>query len=238
MNLSTHRELARRRYLDAMGITCYLSRGPLAGAAPVPRLAVHRREAAAFTPDPATAPLDPPAPAQRHRAVPSGVATAAAATAKAPSQPAAAHRQSEPQVATHFSLAVLFAGGLAWLEDLQGRALARDQVALVQAMARAVSGSPDLAGSVQFDWPLHRNRQFDLGPEAARASLAGFLERQLEQRGCRGIVLLGAGHTTLVPVEQFPAQRIVRTVSSADMLADHRAKRRAWHDLQTLVQRS
>lgn len=235
MSFSIQRELTRRRYLDAMGITCYLSRGPLAGAAPAPRLAVHRGEAAAFTGDPATTPVDPPAPALRHRAVPSELA---AATAKAAAQPAAGHRQSEPQVATHFSLAVLFAGGLAWLEDLQGRALARDQVALVQAMARAVSGSPDLAGSVQFDWPPHRNRQFDLGPEAARASLVGFLERQLEQRGCRGIVLLGAGHTTLVPAEQFPAQRIVRTVSSADMLADHGAKRRAWHDLQTLVQRS
>jgi hypothetical protein len=105
-------------------------------------------------------------------------------------------------------------------------------------MARAVSGSSELDGSVQFDWPPHRNRQFDLGPEAARASLAGFLGRQLEQRGCRGIVLLGAGHTALVPAEQFPSLRLVRTVSSADMLADYRAKRRAWHDLQPLVQRS
>jgi hypothetical protein len=238
MSISTERELTRRRYLDAMGITAYLARGTLPGAAPVQRLAVRQRESAALPPIVEPAPVVASAVAERPAAVPTRRVVAVADGGKPPPQLVTDHRRREPRDQTRFSLAVLFAGGLAWLEDLQGRALANDQIALVLAMARAVSGHADLQGNVQFDWPPHYNQQFDLGPDAARASLAGFLERQLEQRGCRGIVLLGEGHTALVPGERFPAQRLVRTASSADMLADHRVKRRVWLDLQPLVTRS
>lgn len=236
MSLSIHRELTRRRYLDAMGITCYLARAALPGAAPAQRLAVQQ---SASPPQPTTA----TAAAPRVRSAPA--ATQLANLVGSPASPAPEQAQPEgvgqkvaSQGGTQFSLAVLFAGGLAWLEDLQGGALARDQVDLVQAMARAVSGSAELAGSVQFDWPPHRNPQFDLGPEAASASLAGFLGRQVEQRQCRGIVLLGEGHTTLVPADQFPSLRVVSTLSSADMLADPSLKRRVWQDLQPLLQRA
>jgi hypothetical protein len=237
MSFSTERELTRRRYLDAMGITAYLARVALPGAAPVQRLVVDQRRAVALQPAVDAEPVASPAAERAGAAITGRVDPANGRGEPGLHSPPTDRRRSEPREETRFSLAVLFAGDLAWLEDLQGRALANDQVALVLAMARAVSGNADLQGSVQFDWPPHHNQQFDLGPNAARASLAGFLGRQLEQRGCRGIVLLGEGHTALVPGEQFPTQRLVRTASSADMLADHRLKRRAWQDLQPLVTR-
>lgn len=233
MSVSAHRELARRRYLDAMGITCYLSRGSLPGAAPVQRLMVQRAAC--------PAPLAEPRPAGDN--TPSLAGLVQVPPPREPEAPPAANPpgrarpRTQAQAGAQFSLAVLFAADLAWLEDLQGRALATDQVKLVQAMARALSGSADLQGQVQFDWPPHRNRQFDLGPEAASAGLAGFLDRQVEQRHCRGIVLLGGGYTTLVPADRFPALRIVSTASTAEMLADPGLKRRVWGDLQALVQR-
>ena len=96
--------------------------------------------------------------------------------------------------------------------------LASDQVQLVQAMARALAGvsKPSLQSSSeaarpdaaqpdvqQFRWPIHTNQQLDLGEEAARAALAGFIGRRLEQQQCRGLVLLGEACRTRVPLEQM-----------------------------------
>ena len=44
---------------------------------------------------------------------------------------------------------------------------------------------------LQFDWPMHSNQQLDQGEESARAAVAGFIGRKLEEPGCRGLVLMG-----------------------------------------------
>ena len=54
----------------------------------------------------------------------------------------------------------------------------------------------------QFDWPIHTNQQLDLGEEAARASVAGFVDRRLGEHGCRGLVLLGQACVQRVPRQQ------------------------------------
>ena len=124
------------------------------------------------------------------------------------------------------------------MEDLQGRPLATEQVQLVQSMARALGSGEQRPEALQFDWPPHNNQQLDLGPEGAAAALNGFLARQLEQRQCRGLVLLGAGHLSHVPESLFQRLTVVRTESTAAMLEQPMCKRQVWTDLQPLVGRS
>ena len=125
--------------------------------------------------------------------------------------------------------------------------LAREQVQLVQAMAQALGGVQESAGDAaqpararpevaQFDWPIHTNQQLDLGQEAARASVAGFVGRKLEQQHCRGLVLLGEACKVRVPLEQLDCPLIISTVSTAQMLANPALKKQAWRDLLPFVE--
>ena len=121
--------------------------------------------------------------------------------------------------------------------------LASDQVQLVQAMAttldRAASqqqgqARPEIA---HFDWPIHTNQQLDLGEEAARATVAGFIGRKLEQRACRGLVMLGAACASRVPLDQLHCAHTVMTVSTAQMLEYPQLKQQAWRDLRPFANR-
>ena len=124
-----------------------------------------------------------------------------------------------------------------WLEEMGGMPLATEQEQLVQAMAQAlaVAGNtrqekkrPEVA---HFDWPIHTNAQLDLGEEAARASVAGFIGRKLEQQQCRGLVLLGEASKARVRLEQLDCPLVASTVSSAEMLDNPLLKKQAWRDL-------
>jgi hypothetical protein len=120
---------------------------------------------------------------------------------------------------------------------------------LVKAMAQALasyaeySDEEDAAGGglgavqvdvAQFDWPIHTNQQLDLGEEAARASVAGFVGRKLQQHQCRGLVLLGQACEKWVPLGQLQV-RSVATISSVQILARPELKREAWRDLLPLA---
>jgi hypothetical protein len=146
-----------------------------------------------------------------------------------------------------FSLTAIVAGDWLWLEELAGMPLTMEQVQLVQSMAQAllvlgrVTGTdavttlarPDVA---QFDWPIHTNRQLDLGAQAALASVAGFVGRRLEQHRCRGLVLLGQSCALRVPLQEISILT-VRTASSAEILAQPALKRTVWRDLSPLVRK-
>ncbi len=226
-------ELGRMQYLDALGIENYVSRRQLPGAAPSRRLVIVRRQdpvamAENVAPPPPTAP----------RAKPAGLEMPSFDSPRAASSPAPAAGKSPAQPdAVQFSLAAIFVGQIAWLEQLQGNPLAKEQVQLIHAMARAVSGEVGRPEVTQFDWPPHRNRQLDLGAEAAGAAVAGFLGRQLEQRKCRGLVLLGDEAASRVPLAQLDKVNAVTTASTLDMLSEPARKRQAWKDLQPLVLR-
>lgn len=241
-NAESLHALQRRRYLDAMGITSYVSRGPLPGAAPTQRLAVVRQ--------PAPGGVTPRHEAEQTRRAPTAPPAASPlkdllqqpATASVTAQPAqataAVARQGSRVAAPRFSLSIIFSGNIAWMEDLQGRPLATEQLQLVHAMARALGPVGSAPEALQFDWPPHNNQQLDIGPEGASAALSGFLGRQLEQRQCRGVVLLGDGHLTHVPEALFSGMTLVRTDSTATMLEQPQRKRQVWLDLQALVSRS
>lgn len=235
------RELNRRRYLDAMGIATYVSRRQLAGAAPTRRLAM-------AVPEPLLAPPASPAghapPGSQEAAPPLSALVGKAAKPLESQSPAGPATQdgspgrSRPATGLRFSLAVIFTGGVAWLEDLGGRPLATEQVQLVQAMARALGPGEGKPDTMQFDWPPHRNSQLDIGPDAARAALAGYLGRQLDQRRCRGLVLLGEGQLAQLAPDSLADVTVVRTRSTLAMLADSSVKRQVWRDLQPLVLRA
>lgn len=230
-------ELRRTAYLEAMGIDSYVSRRQLPGAAPTRRLVVAKRAVGA--PAPTTGAL---ARIQGQldtipRLRPESGESAGVERPSAPGERAAA-ASGVPR----FSLSAIVAGHWLWLEELGEMPLAVEQVRLIEAMAMALSGATgeDTAVALNkpevalFDWPIHTNRQLDLGEEAARAAVAGFVGRRLEQYRCAGLVLLGPSCAGRVPVEEIGV-RAVRTHSSREILASPALKQQVWRDLLPLV---
>ena len=228
-------ELSRMAYLDALGIDSYVSRAQLPGAAATRRLAIvtasNRQElVASVIPE-----------SLRSR---TSLVAEPARSAKVSAEASGASPQSEP--VPRFSLTAIVAGDWLWLEELAGP-LTTDQVRLVQSMAQAlllchaspgVEVKPAVEPEVaQFDWPIHTNHQLDLGEEAARASVAGFVDRRLGEHGCRGLVLLGKACGQRVPRQQISVV-IVNTMSSAEILAQPALKRQVWRDLLPLARKA
>jgi hypothetical protein len=217
-------ELKRRAYLDAMGIATYVSRGQRSNAAPTTKLFVVRHvvardgslaEPARLAGPVATQMFDVDLPREAKQTPPvAGVA--------------AGHESN----AVEFSVIAFMTGRWLWLEELPPQqALMRDQVLLVQAMARALGWGSHKPEISQFNWPIHNNSQLDLGEEAARASLGSFVNRKLESESCRGLVLLGADCQRWVPQDQPGVGQRVLTVSTSDMLYNPQQKKQAWRDL-------
>ncbi|MDH4042498.1 MAG: hypothetical protein OEV88_17765, partial [Gammaproteobacteria bacterium] len=75
----------------------------------------------------------------------------------------------------------------------------------------------------------------DQGEDAARASLAAFIRRKLEQPGCNGLVLLGSRCEARVPLAQLDCARLARTAGTAEMLRNPLVKKQAWRDLMSLL---
>ena len=241
-------ELRRMAYLEALGVDSYVSRSQLPGAALSRRLKV---VAAPVGTGHGQLPDIPESPAQR---VPRDTPPITAAntvpqfdTNAAPASPLQPQRQGS--AVPRFSLAAIVAGDWLWLEALGDMPLATEQVWLVKAMAQALasyaaySDDEDAVGEdlaavqadvAQFDWPIHTNQQLDLGEEAARASVAGFIDRKLQQHQCRGLVLLGQACEQWVPLSQLQV-RSVATISSAQILARPELKREAWRALLPLA---
>ncbi len=216
-------ELTRRAYLSSLGIDAYISRSQLPGAAPTRRLRVVRQDRI-----PARTQLDlsRPTPALPSDAVkPAKHVTEHRATVQSTSVPA-------------FSIAAVAAGGWLWIEEIPQVGLLQDQCQLIRAMVRALGlndGNFDLG---QFDWPIHNNAQLDLGEEAARAGLGGFLQRKAGQTECRGLILLGSACQQRLDQKQLDIGQCVCTVSTRQMLRDGQLKKQAWLDLLPIARRS
>ena len=222
-------EIDRMRYLQAMGVDSYVSRQQLPGAAPTRRLALVR-----------SAQL----PAASNESLPQAQAQApemprvdrvAAKSASKP-QPVAASKPVSPAV--RFNLVAVFTGGIAWVESLDDRPLATEQVQLIRGMARAVHGEAGNPRVAQFDWPITNNPQLDQGEEAAKAGVSAFLQRHIEEQKCRALVILGASCAALVPTAQLGGISHVTTCSTLEMFEKPGSKKQAWADLQSIVLRA
>tara|TARA_R110002110_G_scaffold110071_4_gene274379 strand:+ start:4816 stop:5532 length:717 start_codon:yes stop_codon:yes gene_type:complete len=236
--MSTSRELHKLACLDALGLQLLVAKRPLPGAAPsAPRVAIARA---------AVAPRSgQPSPGSRPAIAP---ASAAAPAAPAPrldvrsktSRPAPATREQATGAATpdagipRFHLAAVIAGDCLWLEPLAEPELAPERLQLIRAMAFALARKPETPQVTRFDWPLHRNRQLDLSAGAAAAALTGFVLRQVQDRQCRALVLLGqaAGEHLLQP--ELDGVPIVLLPATGELLAAPQRKREAWQALAAL----
>ena len=222
-------ELNRMRYLQAMGVDTYVSRGQLPGALPTSRLALVPANADGV--ENVIADRTPVRPAEKPQldVVPEPRQTAAPPVAAKP-------RAVEPTV--RFSLAAVFSGGIAWVESLGDKPLAREQVQLIRGMARAVHGKSDTPKVAQFDWPIHNNPQLDQGEAAARAGVSAFLLRHIDEQNCRGLVILGQETASLIDASGLGNVSRVATRSTLEMIDQPDSKRQVWLDLQPLVLRA
>jgi hypothetical protein len=220
-------ELRRRAYLEAMGVSTYVSRYPLPGAMASRKWVVNR-----------TAEIQVQTPAIQAGQAPVmpllDVVVKPRASAPAQIRESIETNTAEPQ-AQAFSFAALQTGAWLWLEELPvQQAVMRDQVLLVQAIARALGwgdARPDVAPL--FNWPMHTNQQLDLGEEAAKAALGGFIRRRLEEAdGCRGIVLLGHAAQQYVQLEQLSIDNSICIASTAEMLRQPELKKQVWQTLR------
>lgn len=224
-------ELRRMQYLRAMGVDGYVSRTQLPGAAPTRRLAL-------------VMPIGPGVPVAANpegsaRPVAKSELPAISNSPKKARPSSRKPREARPAVpVVRFSLAAFVAGDILWVEELGAAPLAREQSQLVYAMARAVAPDVERPGlATQFDWPIHNNQQLDQGEEAARAGLAGFLTRLIEEHGCRALVVLGDRCEPRLASGHWPELTRVVTLSTRDMLADPASKRLVWSDLQVLLRK-
>jgi hypothetical protein len=192
--VNAQREINRLRALHALGITPLVARRVLPGAAPLRRLRLRRVAPVAdnVTSAPAARGTAEAASAARRELA----ALREAGPARPPAQAVPAPKRTAPAPGESFSLAVVLAGQRLWVEELDDGVLAREQVELIGAIAAALL-HPELPRErprvSQFDWPLHGNQQLDLGPEEAAATLASYLNRQIEERGCVELFALGDG---------------------------------------------
>lgn len=220
--------IQQHTYLDALGIAHFVSRVDLPGAAPSRRVPVPVPRPPAAT-EPAAAVETPAKIAKTAPRMPK--LSAEPATPAVPEPPPAA-KAPEPAALVRFSIAAVVVGPLLWLEEIPEGVVGREQVALMRAMAGAlgVQAQPSVT---QFDWPLHNNRQLDLGEEAARAAFGSFVLRRSQEQACEALILLGeACGARLGELPGAPLQ--ILTAATRDMLADPALKRRVWRDLQPL----
>jgi hypothetical protein len=137
--------------------------------------------------------------------------------------------------AVRFRLAAVVAGGALWLEELGDAPLAREQVALVHAMARACGWTVEAPRVQEFAWPMHRNPQLDQSATAAAAALQAFLARLVDEAGLGRILLLGSSARELAARLALPVPAALLP-STRSMLAGAAAKREAWLVLRELAQ--
>jgi hypothetical protein len=229
-------ELKRRAYLDAMGITTYVSRVQLSGAATTRKLVISRQavpqaDSGRF-PQQRQAPVDLPPAAQ----MPNMDFSQRPETAR-PEVIVQKVQDTVRVAAVEFGVTAFVTGRWLWLEELpRNEALMRDQVLLVQSMARAMGWGADKPDISTFNWPIHHSNQLDQGEGAARAALGGFISRKLDVLKCRGLVLLGDNTRQWVSSEQFESIVFMATVGTVDILRDPLLKKQAWRDLKPHAQ--
>jgi hypothetical protein len=224
-------EPQRLSYLQAMGIDSYVSRAQLPGAAQTRRAAIVRELQVPPSIGPSTS---PPMASQSPPLVPR-------IDSRVESKPMPSDAPASPRLegaVVRFNLAAVFVGGVVWLESLDGRPLAREQVKLIHAMARAIRGDVAAPSIAQFDWPMHTSRQLDQGADAAKDALAAFILRHAQEQQCEVVVALGETAAGFIDSAQLATVTLAVTRSTFEMLEDPACKRQVWSDLQSLTRRA
>ncbi|TCO75974.1 hypothetical protein [Chromatocurvus halotolerans] len=242
--------MAHRQTLQAMGLTLYVARYPLpgaatslgfeespasvgAGAAPLRQgieSAHHGTDGEALD----RSAQEPPDAQALQASVTAPSLLDAASLNVAPVKPTPRPRQAtavDAPALAPFTLAAVALGGRLWLEELPDGVLGRDQVQLVRAICHALGWPLEPLTINQFTWPMHRNPQFDQSADAAKAALSAFVGRQMEAGQCSQLMLLGSEARDRLG-DMPPGTPVLCTHSTRDMLGNPQLKRDAWRDLR------
>jgi len=221
-------EVRRLQYLQAMGIDEYICVAQLPGAAPSRRVALRLPEPPGV--------IAPGRELNRAAsAIPIDMPDVSSTARKSAGLQQSRKQGATPGQVVQFKLAAIVSGGILWLEELGDTPLAREQTQLVHAMARAVSRDAAQGPVTEFAWPLNKNPQLDQGEDAAMAALTGFMNRLIEEYGCRALVLLGKRCRSRIARNAFSSLTLVETAATLEVIADPALKRGVWMDLQALV---
>jgi hypothetical protein len=164
-------EMARRKALEAMGIDVYVSRFDLPGAAPAVRQKVES-SSPSLVPDHSS---ETGAPA---------VETASRHSKTAAPTPVTSAAVRERSEAVRFSMLLASAGPFLWIEQLSDGLIRQDQLALINAMARAISPQASIRQQ-QFDWPMRGGSAVASDAESAKQALQGLIQRMAREGKCK-----------------------------------------------------
>ena len=220
-------EMARRQALEAMGIDVYVSRYDMPGAAPAVRQAIVQIESVEVTTS------DSPARAAKvNTAIPAPApqANSSTNTERTPtsSQSSGVSSAKSSETVT-FSMLLASAGPFLWVEQLPDGLLRQDQLALINAMARALSANVSVKQQ-QFDWPIRGNTALSGDAESAKQALQGLIKRMAREVDAKRVVVMGA--CPFLP--DRIAQSAVVIPATMAMLQNPALKREAWQALKPL----
>lgn len=220
-------EMARRQALEAMGIDVYVSRYDMPGAASSVRQRVSPIGSSATMPTASSVSVQQGMEASSAPAPRESSATAskrASGTASGVSMSSA--RTSET---VKFSMLLASAGPFLWVEQLSDGLVRQDQLALINAMARALSSDVSVRQQ-QFDWPMRGNSTLSGDAESAKQALHGLIQRMAREVDAKRVVVMGA--CPYLP--DRIAQSAVVIPSTIAMLQNAGLKREAWQALKPL----
>ena len=217
-------EMARRQALSAMGISVYSSRFDFPGAAKAQRFAVPVPEVNE--------------PAVVSRSVEPRIETPSTPVPQMPqmttSNPASRVPVSQSRASgsesVSFSMLLASAGPFLWLEELGDGLIRQDQLALINAMARAISTPTTTLMQQQFDWPVAGNSALSGDAESAKQALHGLIQRMAREVDAKRVILMGDCHY----LPDRIVQSGVRIPSTLAMLSEPALKRVAWEALKPL----
>ena len=128
-----------------------------------------------------------------------------------------------------FSMLLASAGPFLWVEQLSDGLVRQDQLALINAMARALSSDVSVRQQ-QFDWPMRGNSTLSGDAESAKQALHGLIQRMAREVDAKRVVVMGA--CPYLP--DRIAQSAVVIPSTIAMLQNAGLKREAWQALKPL----
>ena len=221
-------EMARRQALSAMGITVYSSRFDLPGAAKAQRFAVPAPEL--NEPVVVSRSVEPRIETHSTPVLQMPQATSGGPAADVPVSQSRAAESSSGSESVSFSMLLASAGPFLWLEELGDGLIRQDQLALINAMARAISMPTTTLMQQQFDWPVAGNSALSGDAESAKQALHGLIQRMAREVDAKRVILMGDCHY----LPDRIVQSGVRIPSTLAMLSEPSLKRVAWEALKPL----
>ena len=221
-------EMARRQALSAMGITVYSSRFDFPGAAKAKRFAVPAPEP--NEPVVVSRSIEPRIETHSTPVPQMPQATSGGPAADVPVSQSRAAESSSGSESVSFSMLLASAGPFLWLEELGDGLIRQDQLALINAMARAISMPTTTLMQQQFDWPVAGNSALSGDAESAKQALHGLIQRMAREVDAKRVILMGDCHY----LPDRIVQSGVRIPSTLAMLSEPSLKRVAWEALKPL----